>query len=150
MYNVYLFNQLVTSVRNRSLMQNVMQEMAQFSSVKHFKNSGWETKKFVYRNFILEKWLALFQKILHCVLRWVEPTEWSQCSQWNRYSWGYVEGTCVIHESPSFPESVLAIWNCTCTVRKTSCSEIHVLSYNFVMLTLTRVIFLQAWLPLVF
>lgn len=25
-------------------MQNVMQEMAQFSGVKHFKNSGWETK----------------------------------------------------------------------------------------------------------
>lgn len=55
-----------------------------------------------------------------------------------------MESTCVIRESPLFPESVLATWNCTCTVHKNSCSEIHVLSYNFVMLTLTRVIFLQA------
>lgn len=39
-YNSYLFNQLVTSVRNKSLMQNVLQEMDQFSGVKHFKISG--------------------------------------------------------------------------------------------------------------
>lgn len=63
MYNFYLFNQLVTSAGNRSLMQNVMQEMAQFSGVKHFKNSGWETKTEVcIQKFYFGEMVSSFSK----------------------------------------------------------------------------------------
>lgn len=50
-------------------MQNIVQEMNQFSEAKHFKSSEWETKKFVYRNFRLEKRLVLFQEILQSAVR---------------------------------------------------------------------------------
>lgn len=60
--------------------------------------------------------------------------EWFQCRHWKQRCGEYVEATRTIHESPFFSELCLDSGLCSWTVHKSSCSEIHVHSYNFVSL----------------
>lgn len=62
MYNFCLFNQLVTSVRNKPLMQNITQEIDQFSGVKHLKGTGWETVRSLYTEILVWRNGHLFFK----------------------------------------------------------------------------------------
>lgn len=146
MYNFCLFNQLATSPWSKSSMQNIMQEMDPFSGASHFKSSGWETDKFISSSSSMEKWLALFEKTTPMCIKvsetnWVVPVQSVEATWW-RVCGRYMDNTWVTFIS----WILLGIWNCMCTVHKSNCSEIHAHYYSFVMLTLKRAIFSEAWL----
>lgn len=59
-----------------------MQEMDQFSGTNTSKAQG-KRQKFVSSSSSMEKWLALFEKVLQCALRGVKPSSSSAVSESN-------------------------------------------------------------------